>query len=150
MYVTGRSLADPLGTLRESVVVAPGQATAGSLNAGFHGGIGVDPRDGTTFWAVNVYQPAPGGWQTWVAAFGLGDKGSAPSVGLEGGLSSSSLSLRTGQQSLAGARRPPLPRLPAHVTDAAFTLTSAETPGHRSVHPAESFADALALEGWGT
>jgi hypothetical protein len=86
MYVTGRSLADPPGTMEDPADVAPGQVPVQSLSAGFHAGIGVDPLDGTTFWAVNVFQPRSGSWWTWVAAFGLDGGGGSPGIGAGGGL----------------------------------------------------------------
>jgi len=87
MYVTGRSVADPAGTLQDPVAVAPGQVAVQTLVAGFHAGIGVDPLDGTTFWAVNVYQPRDGTrWWTWVSAFSLDSGGGAPGIGAGGKL----------------------------------------------------------------
>ena len=80
MYVTGRSVADPLNTLQPPVLVAAGAATystsaegAGPYRAGDFSGITVDPTTGTTFWAANEYATSAGvnNWGTKIANFWL-------------------------------------------------------------------------------
>jgi streptogramin lyase len=72
MYVAGRQVTDPLGTMSAGTDVAPGTQTGFFFfRAGDYGGIGVDPTDGLTFWASNEYMGAdPSGiYNTFVASF---------------------------------------------------------------------------------
>jgi hypothetical protein len=73
MYVTGRIVSDPTGTMQTPVLARQG---IGFLNAGGRGGdysfTSIDPTDGT-FWATNEYAPQNLGsnwnWATYVAHF---------------------------------------------------------------------------------
>ena len=80
MYVTGRALTDPLGTMQPGVKVSPNPMPNQFYNydgsrIGDFSGISVDPTDPTTFWAVNEYaiEADPSGvipnWGTWIASF---------------------------------------------------------------------------------
>jgi protocatechuate 3,4-dioxygenase beta subunit/methionine-rich copper-binding protein CopC len=82
VYVTGRSSADPLGTMESPRLARAGDAPysdfAGNL-WGNYNGIGVDPTDGS-FWGAAEYSTAllsgdPANWATYIAHFQL-----APSV----------------------------------------------------------------------
>jgi hypothetical protein len=85
MYVTGRLLSDPLGTMETPVLAKAGLAVYTGLGrrandvspyrAGDFSGISVDPSDGT-FWAANEYAltTTSGGWGTAIAHFDMGNK----------------------------------------------------------------------------
>jgi hypothetical protein len=84
MYVTGRTSADPLGSMQTPVPVRAGQAPyaasfdSSPYRAGDYSGITVDPTDGT-FWAANEYAKTPTGaqanWGTWLVNLTLGPAG---------------------------------------------------------------------------
>jgi autotransporter-associated beta strand protein len=74
MYVTGRTVSDPAGTMETPVLVKAGQQYYQGRRIGDFSGIAVDPVTGTTFWAVNEYAIATSNlalpnWGTWLAAF---------------------------------------------------------------------------------
>jgi autotransporter-associated beta strand protein len=74
MYVTGRTVSDPAGTMETPVLVKAGQQYYQGTRIGDFCGIAVDPVTGTTFWAVNEYAIATSdltlpNWGTWIAAF---------------------------------------------------------------------------------
>lgn len=84
MYVTGRSVGDPLGFMQTPVLVKAGEAVYNCtfdsvpFRAGDYSGITVDPSDGS-FWAANEYAKTPtdsrANWGTWIANFTLGSTG---------------------------------------------------------------------------
>ncbi len=82
MYVTGRTTADPLGTMRTPVLIQAGRAAfsypgSSPYLVGFSGGISVDAASGTSFWAAHEFAtnaPAPN-WGTWIANFRLSGSG---------------------------------------------------------------------------
>jgi hypothetical protein len=89
MYVTGRSMTDPVGTMRTPTLVQAGQAIytdfaggrAGDLSA-----INIDPNDGT-FWVANEFANTEAGanWGTFIANFSLfGFSTATVSNGFEG------------------------------------------------------------------
>jgi len=94
MYITGRKVDDPIGTMQTPMLVKAGEAPYAfsafadppPYRVGDFSGTVVDPIDGT-FWAANEYAtdavappgfPAPfGNWGTWIANFSTGE---APSL----------------------------------------------------------------------
>jgi hypothetical protein len=69
MYVTGRTVNDPPGTLVPGTLVKAGNSYLYGYNrAGDYSGIGLDPADGKTFWAANEYK-GNSFWNTYVASF---------------------------------------------------------------------------------
>ncbi len=84
MYVTGRTAADPLGTMETPVLVKGGESAysdftgSSPYRAGFYSGISVDPTTGTTFWAAHEFATiaVSNNWGTWIASFSLTANGS--------------------------------------------------------------------------
>jgi hypothetical protein len=84
MYVTGRTSADPAGTMQTPVVAKAGQAPYGAnfdsspFRAGDYSGITIDPNDGS-FWAANEYAKTPvdprANWGTFLTNLTLGASG---------------------------------------------------------------------------
>jgi Bacterial Ig domain len=84
MYVTGRTSADPAGTMQTPVVAQAGQAPysasfdSSPYRAGDYSGITIDPNDGT-FWAANEYAKIPvdsrANWGTFITNMTLGATG---------------------------------------------------------------------------
>lgn len=70
MYVTGRTPADPPGTMQRPVLVQAGQANYSGSREGDYSGIGIDPTDGS-FWAATEFSNTVGfrNWATWIAHF---------------------------------------------------------------------------------
>src|SRR5262249_9457854 len=69
MYVTGRTVNDPPGTLVPGTLVKAGNSFLyGYYRAGDYIGIGLDPADGKAFWGANEYKGNPF-WNTYVASF---------------------------------------------------------------------------------
>jgi hypothetical protein len=68
--VAGRRFADPAGRMGVPTIVKTGDADGGGRWGDYYG-IGVDPTDDTTFWAVGEYQ-GTNGWRTWVGSFTVG------------------------------------------------------------------------------
>jgi hypothetical protein len=81
MYVTGRKLTDPLGTMQIPRLVKAGDAAysafgdSSPFRAGDFSGISIDPSDGS-FWAANEYATAKNfqiqslaNWGTWIGNF---------------------------------------------------------------------------------
>jgi len=58
MYVTGRAPADPSGTMATEELAAAGQVIYPYYWLGAYSAITVDPATGTSFWAVNNYDPS--------------------------------------------------------------------------------------------
>jgi len=77
MYVAGRKVTDGTGTMQAGKLVKSGSA---ALNGryGDYAGIGIDPANGTTFWACNEYVPANSGWGTWIGSFAFSGALAAP------------------------------------------------------------------------
>jgi hypothetical protein len=82
MYVTGRSVSDPAGTMQTPVLAQAGQTgytlmgfESSPHRAGDYSGIGVDIDSSgnplNTFWAANEYTGSSGAWATWVANFSV-------------------------------------------------------------------------------
>jgi hypothetical protein len=70
MYVTGRTTADPPGTMETPVVAFQGASNYTVPRAGDYSGISVDPSNGLTFWAANEYKGASfSTWNTGLASF---------------------------------------------------------------------------------
>src|SRR5262249_3478847 len=70
MYVTGRTTADPPGTMETPVVAFQGASNYTVPRAGDYSGISVDPSDGLTFWADNESKGASlSTWNTGLASF---------------------------------------------------------------------------------
>jgi hypothetical protein len=69
--VTGRSPADPLGTMGSltQVLLAP---VNGGGRWGDYYDIAIDPADDLTFWAIGEY-PASSGWSNWISSFTITD-----------------------------------------------------------------------------
>src|SRR5207245_309024 len=90
MYVTGRTPADPPGTMEPAALVKSGEQFYQGTRVGDFSGIMVDPTTGTSFWAVNEYAIATPdislpNWGTWIANFDFSSsagavKGFAPGV----------------------------------------------------------------------
>jgi hypothetical protein len=68
MWVTGRTTADPAGTMQAPAVVFQGNSNYTIPRAGDYSGISVDPSNGSTFWAANEYK-ASSNWNTGFASF---------------------------------------------------------------------------------
>src|SRR5206468_2525777 len=68
MYVTGRTVGMPLGTMQTPVRAVAGTASSSDSRVGDFSAITVDPSDGLTFWAVNEYQGSAF-WNTRIASF---------------------------------------------------------------------------------
>jgi hypothetical protein len=69
MYVTGRTVNDPQGTMLSGTLVKAGTSQLyGYFRAGDYSGIGLDPADGMTFWVANEYK-GNSFWNTYVASF---------------------------------------------------------------------------------
>jgi hypothetical protein len=70
MYVAGRQVDDPLGTMGAGTDVAPGQFTDSEFfRTGDYGGMSVDPTDGLTFWAAHEYAGTNPVYNTALASF---------------------------------------------------------------------------------
>ena len=71
IFVTGRTPADPLGTMeKEAAVVRPTGAQVGSSRWGDYDSMSVDPVDDCTFWYTNEYLPSTGlSWHTRIVTF---------------------------------------------------------------------------------
>jgi hypothetical protein len=70
MYVAGRQVTDPLGTMSPGTDVAPGTFTDFNFfRTGDYGGISVDPTDGLTFWASHEYAGNNPVYNTFVTSF---------------------------------------------------------------------------------
>jgi hypothetical protein len=70
MYVAGRQVTDPLGTLSPGKVVAPGTFTDPFFfRTGDYGGMSVDPTDGLTFWASHEYAGNNPVYNTFISSF---------------------------------------------------------------------------------
>jgi streptogramin lyase len=70
MYVAGRQVTDPLGTMSPGTDVAPGQFTDFNFfRTGDYGGMSVDPTDGKTFWASHEYAGTNPVYNTFIASF---------------------------------------------------------------------------------
>ena len=68
MYVTGRTVGMPLGTMQTPVRAVAGTASSSDSRVGDFSAITVDPSDGLTFWAANEYQGSAF-WNTRIASF---------------------------------------------------------------------------------
>jgi hypothetical protein len=68
MYVTGRSAADPAGTMTTPFLAKAGVANSPDFRAGDYSFVSVDPVDGT-FWAINEYGTSDPFWSTWIENF---------------------------------------------------------------------------------
>jgi hypothetical protein len=70
MYVTGQNVADDPGTMQPPVLTHTGTSHYTGGRGGDYSGITVDPTDGLTFWAANMYVGSSF-WNTGIAAFSI-------------------------------------------------------------------------------
>ena len=62
-----RSSIDPLGTMREVVIVKNSTAPYNSGRWGDYSGVSIDPSDNRTFWMHGEYTPGASSWNTWIS-----------------------------------------------------------------------------------
>lgn len=78
MYVTGRKIDDPAGSMQIGALAQAGIDNYVGARGGDYSGITVDPVDGVSFWAANEYaQQFFSYWGTWIAKFNV-TKDTAP------------------------------------------------------------------------
>jgi hypothetical protein len=80
VYVTGRSAADPLGTMQTPFLAKAGVAALNpSDRIGDYSTTSIDPVDGT-FWSANEYAGTGGNWRTFIEHFTLTGVATPPVV----------------------------------------------------------------------
>lgn len=115
----GRKRTDPVGTMGAPKLLATSEGNsyggAGVNRFGDYFGIGVDPKDDTTFWGVGMIARSDGGWRTVVNSF---------QITLPGGSSGGTIYPATAIQKVTGNQV--FGTLPNVTTsnDAYFTVTS--------------------------
>src|SRR5262249_35268583 len=77
VYVTGRTSADPLGTMQTPALAKAGTATYSdfAFRWGDYSGISVDPTDGTIWsgleYSTSLLSGDPANWATWISHFSI-------------------------------------------------------------------------------
>jgi methionine-rich copper-binding protein CopC len=77
VYDTGRTTADPLGTMETPALAKAGSATYAdfAFRWGDYSGIGIDPTDGSIWtggeYATSLLSGLPANWATWISHFSL-------------------------------------------------------------------------------
>lgn len=130
----GRKRTDPIGTMGAPKLLQTSEGSTyggtGVNRFGDYFGIGVDPKDDTTFWGVGMIARGDGGWRTVVNSFQI-----TPPSGTGGGLPvyrATSISMVTGTGSFGGVTEV------QSTDDRYFTIGS--TPVDRTGHVAAAEA----------
>jgi hypothetical protein len=138
MYITGRTAADPLGTMETPVAIYPGAAPYLGIRGGDYSAVTVDPVDGT-FWAANMYKPFLAFWGTGIVNFMIAGR-AAPLA-----RNPRAVPMETN----GASARPVAARWVLSVRDASSTPPGTEEPKFDSTLPAIPGDEPLQLAGTG-